>query len=104
LWLDSCAGLLTEAILDGFHAAYECEESVGPDGQTIVVSSAICDGCPGQPAANRYAYVTWSNARVLIGIVNDTKRGEPDATPAPLLLTYEQLVAIAVDPDLTVAS
>lgn len=104
-WFDSCSEVPTnDAFIDeGYRLVTECEESVGAEGQTIVVTSETCVGCPGRPTMSRYAYVTWTNARVLVLIMNDTKRSEPDTIPAPLLLTKEQLITIASDPELTVA-
>jgi hypothetical protein len=107
-WFDSCSAVPTNDAFtpEGYRLVPECEESVGAQGQTIVVTSQTCVDCPGQPTVRRDAYVTWTNARVLMAIVNDLKRNEPPAaTPtAELLLTKEQLVAIASDPELTVAA
>lgn len=106
-WVESCSQLtppVSEQTPEGYPVTTECEESVGADGQTIVVLSKICD-CPGQAVTlHREAYVTWTNARVVVGINNALKSGTPGATSlAALLLTKEQLVAIASDPELTVA-
>jgi hypothetical protein len=66
---------------------------------------------PGAPRAHggtpaeisfHYVFVTWTNARVELGVANDTKRGEPGAIAPEPLLTRQQLVTIASDPDLTV--
>jgi hypothetical protein len=107
-WIDSCSGapLHDALIVDGYRMVTECEQSVGAQGQTIVVTSQTCVDCPGQPVVRRDAYVTWTNARVLVAIVNTLKRGEPPATTptAELLLTKEQLITIASDPELTVAA
>jgi len=117
-WIESCADLSdTNA---------ECEEFVGPGGQKVVVVTAgHSEGAQGgaggsDPGAGpgaepvdtgqsgeisfHYAYVTWTNARVLMAIASDLKRGEPGPYPGVLLLTGEQLADIAMDPDLTVAS
>ena len=113
-WIESCADV---------PAPYEdCETSVGPAGQTIVVLSArIREGSPDQPTdggpgaapvtgaqpgelAFHYVYVTWTNAKVGLTIASDTKRGEPDTVATSLLLTRQQLVTIATDPDLTVTT
>jgi hypothetical protein len=110
-WIASCANL---------PAPYEdCEQSVGPDGQTIVVvSTRIREGAQGEPTAGgpgaesvngaagevafHHVFVTWTNARVQLTVASDTKRGEPNVVPVPPLLTRQQLAAIAIDPDLTV--
>jgi hypothetical protein len=113
-WIESCTDV---------PAPYEdCEASVGPDGQTIVVLSAriregaqdetgaggpdaapVDGSAPGEVAFH-YAFVTWTNAKVQVTVASDTKRGEPDAVPQPPLLTRQQLVAVAIDPDLTVTA
>jgi hypothetical protein len=111
-WVESCVDV---------PAPYsDCEESVGPDGQTIVVLSAsIREGAQGEtteggPGASpvdgsapgevafHYVYVTWTNAKVHLTVASDTKRGTPDPVPHPPLLSRQQLVDIATDPDLTV--
>jgi hypothetical protein len=113
-WIESCADV---------PAPYEdCEQSAGPDGQTIVVLSAriregaqgeATDGGPGATpvegaapgeVAFHYAFVTWTNAKVGLTIASDTKRGNPDAVAGPLLLTRQKLVDIAIDPDLAVTA
>jgi len=106
LWFESCSEVPTNDAFtgEGYRLVTECEESVGAEGQTIVVTSETCVDCPGRPTVRRDAYVTWTNARVSVGIVNDTKRSAPGTTRAALLLTKEQLVAIARDPELTVAA
>lgn len=106
-WFEACSQVPTgdEFTPEGYRLTTQCEESVGPNGQTIIVTSKTCVDCPGQPTVRRDAYVTWTNAHVFLGIANATKRGAPGATPtATLLLTKDQLVAIASDPDLTVAA
>jgi hypothetical protein len=106
-WIDSCSQVpMNDALAAGeYRLVTECEESVGAEGQRIVVTSETCVDCPGQPTTlRRDAYVAWTNARVHVGIVNAAKAGEPGTTSlAPLLLTKEQLVTIASDPELTVA-
>jgi hypothetical protein len=114
-WIESCTDLPDQEQPD-------CLEVVGPDGQKVVVVTArhsegaqseVPDGGPGaEPIdgsaapeiAFHYAYVTWANARVLISIASDLKRGEPGPFPGVLLLTPEQLADIALDPDLTVTA
>jgi hypothetical protein len=113
-WIESCADL---------PAPYQnCEALVGPGGQRIVVLSIrMTEGAQGEPGAGgpgagptdgsapgavtfHEVYVTWTNARVHLAVASDTKRGEPDAVAEPPMLSREQLVAIAIDPDLTVTS
>jgi hypothetical protein len=106
-WYDSCADVPSadEESPEGYTLTTECDESLGADGQTIVVVSTVCDDCPGQPTLRRDVYVTWTNARVLVAITNALKSDQPGTTSlAELLLTKEQLVAIASDPQLTVAA
>ncbi|MBX6749342.1 MAG: hypothetical protein IRY85_06640 [Micromonosporaceae bacterium] len=107
MWFDACSQVPAHDAFtsEGYRVVTECEESVGAEGQTIVVTSERCVDCPGQPAImRRDAYVTWTNAKVLVAIVNALKSDEPGTTPlAELLLTKEQLVTIASDPELTVA-
>jgi hypothetical protein len=111
LWIEACTGL---------PAPYQdCEASIGPAGQTIVVLSTRIqegaqsdvdgdgpDAAPVEGGAGVVAfhevYVTWTNAKVHLTVASDTKRGTPDAVAVPPLLSRQQLVAIAVDPDLTV--
>lgn len=106
-WFDSCAQVPTTngTAPEGYTLTTSCEESAGVDGQTIVVLSTVCVDCPAGPVTLRHdAYVTWTNARVVVGIINTLKPGEPGTTSlAELLLTPEQLVTIASDPELTVA-
>jgi hypothetical protein len=113
-WIESCGNV---------PPPYEdCEQSVGPDGQTIVVLSArILEGAQGEPTtggpgaepvdgaaageiAFHYVFVTWTNAKVQLTVASDTKRGEPDLVAVPPMLTRQQLAAIAIDADLTVAA
>jgi hypothetical protein len=100
----------------------DCEQSVGPDGQTIVVlSDRIREGAQGEPTSGgpgaapvdgaapgevafHYVFVTWTNAKVQLTVASDTKRGEPDLVAVPPMLTRQQLTAIAIDPDLTVTA
>jgi hypothetical protein len=67
----------------------------GPD-------AAPVDGTTRGEVAFHYAFVTWTNAKVHLTAAGDTKRG--DAVAGPLLLTRQQLVAIANDPDLAVTA
>jgi hypothetical protein len=113
-WIESCVDV---------PSPYEdCEASVGPAGQTIVVVSAsIREGAQGGSGgggpgaapvgdatsgvvAFHYVFVTWTNAKVQLTIASDTKRGEPDTVAVPPLLTRQQLTAIAIDPALTVTA
>jgi hypothetical protein len=104
-WFTSCADMPTAPVVngDGFTLVDDCVDSVGPDGQKVVSVTERCPGCPGQPIDRHDVYVTWNNARVGMAIVTDTKRGGPTGAHAPLL-TLDQLIAIATNPDLTVTS
>jgi hypothetical protein len=104
-WVTSCADLSTgNAFMDGHQVVNDCQDSVGPAGQTIVTLTERCVDCPGQPTFRYDAYVTWSNARVNLGIERDTKRGASAESATAPLLTLDQVIAIATDPDLTVTS
>jgi hypothetical protein len=107
-WIDSCVQVPDneENTPEGYSLVTECDESVGAEGQVIVVLTKTCVDCPGQPILRRDAYVTWTNARVLVSIENSLKRDDPPATTptAELVLTKGQLVTIASDPELTVAA
>jgi hypothetical protein len=104
-WVSSCADLSTgDSFLDGNRVVQECQERAGPAGQAIVTLTERCVDCPGQPALRYDVYVTWTNARVNLGIARDTKRGGADESATVPLLTLDQLVAIATDPDLTVTA
>ena len=102
-WLDSCADLPTYLEMtmgDGHKGAGDCQESTGPQGQTIVAVTQRCDDCA-QPLVYRHdVYVTWTNAKVNLAVSGDLKRGNPEAKPTTLL-TVQQLIAIASDPNLT---
>jgi hypothetical protein len=107
VWVTSCADLpyINDAqTWDGKQLVFECADSVGLQGQTVVAVTQRCTGCAGQPVLGHDVYVTWSNARVNLSIARDTKRGEPgDSLTAPLL-SRDQLIALAVNPDLAVAA
>ena len=49
-------------------------------------------------------YVTWRNAWVNLIVNRDTKRGGPNNSLAAPVLSADQLVGIAINPDLTVTS
>jgi hypothetical protein len=105
-WIGSCAEVpvpLMDTSADGHPLFQECAESTGPQGQRIVLVSTRCPACSGHPTLDYDAWVTWSNARVEMVVTRDIKRGHYEPLAAPLL-SPEQLVAIAVDPDLTVTS
>lgn len=100
-WFESC-----EDVTDPRHSQLECTDSIGPDGQKIVAFTVLCgpdDECPVGMVSSYRVYVTWTNARVELSIAAATKRGGPADPPAPPLLTLEQVIAVAVDPGLTVA-
>jgi hypothetical protein len=104
-WIDSCAGLSTnESMMDGHHVVQECQQSVGSAGETVVTLTERCLECAGQPTFGYEVYVTWTNARVNLGIERDTKRGGPDESATAPVLTRDQLIALATNPDLTVTS
>jgi hypothetical protein len=104
-WVTSCADLSTgDSFMDGHRVAQECQESVGPAGQSVVTLTERCVDCVGQPTFSYDVYVTWTNARVNLGIDRDTKRGDPNESATAPLLTRDQVIAIATDPDLTVTS
>jgi hypothetical protein len=104
-WVSSCAELSTgDSVMDGHSVVQECQDSLGPAGQTVVTLTDRCVDCAGQPALLYDVFVTWTNARVNVTIDRDTKRGSPDESATAPLLTRDQVIAIATDPDLTVTS
>jgi hypothetical protein len=105
-WVGSCADLPTGdgVTFDGHVVVNDCADSIGPDGQTIVAVSERCLECPGQPTLRHDVYVTWSNARVSLSVARDTKRGGEDGSRSAPLLSRAQVIAIAMDPELTVTS
>ncbi len=104
-WVSSCTDLSTgDAFVDGHRVVQDCQESVGPAGQTVVTLTDRCVDCAGQPTFRYDVFVTWTNARVNLGIERDTKRGGPDGSATAPLLTRDQVIAIATNPDLTVTS
>jgi hypothetical protein len=105
-WFESCADLPRAQAFtpDGKQLVDECQDSTGPDGQKVVAVTERCPDCAGHPTFRYDVYVTWSNARISLSIARDTKRGDAqDYLTAPLL-TREQAIAIALDPELTVTS
>ena len=104
-WFNSCADMPTNPTFngDGYRLVDDCVDSVGPQGQKIVSVTERCPGCPGQPIDRHDVYVTWTNTRVEMTVATDIKRGGPTGAHAPLL-TLDQLIAIAANPDLTVTS
>jgi len=105
-WVSSCADLPTTSDVEmyGHRGVQDCQESVGPAGQAVVTLTDRCVGCTGQPTLRYEVFVTWTNARVDLSIERATKRGGPDESATAPLLTREQVIAIATDPDLTVTS
>ena len=106
LWLESCADLPTAAIFsgEGYRIIDSCRQSTGPAGQTIVVVTERCTGCPHKYTIYYDVYVTWRNAWVNLIVNRDTKRGGPNNSLAAPVLSADQLVGIAINPDLTVTS
>ena len=105
-WFASCADVPRNDAFtgDGDRLVVDCQESTGPEGQSVVAVTERCLDCP-TPTTYRYdVYVTWSNARVGLAVVRDTKRGGPDPSRTAPLLTLEQVIAIASDPGLTVTA
>jgi hypothetical protein len=89
---------------DSHSATDECTQTTGAAGQTVVVVSERCLDCPGQPVFRIDAYVTWANARVNVGVISVLKRGGSSQALTTPLLSADQVVAIATNPDLTVTS
>jgi hypothetical protein len=106
LWLESCAALPSAKIFsgEGYRIIDSCQQSTGPAGQTVVVVTERCTGCPHKYTIYYDVYVTWRNAWVNLIVNRDTKRGGPDDSLTAPVLSADQLVAIAINPDLTVTS
>jgi hypothetical protein len=103
-FVDTCDGISHAFQFEEHSATQECSQSTGPAGQTVVIVSERCLDCAGQPVFRIDAYVTWANARVDVGVISILKRGGTSQTPTTPLLTADQVVAIATNPDLTVTS
>jgi hypothetical protein len=104
LFVDACDGTSHAFQFEDHSATEECTQTTGPAGQTVVLVSERCLDCPGQPVFRIDAYVTWANARVNVGVISMLKRGGSSQAPTTPLLTAEQVVGIATNPDLTVTS
>jgi hypothetical protein len=100
----SCAQLPADAGIsaEGYPLVNDCSESIGLDGQVIVAVTQRCPDCPGHPTLRIDAFVTWTNARVDLAVVRDTKRSAPNESATAPLLSRDQLVDIALNPDLTI--
>lgn len=112
-WVESCADMPEQR--------GACTEFVGPDGQTVVVvTERLSEGAQAETAGGGpdagpvegttgqmttyQVYVTWTNAKVVLAIASDTKRGTPDTIAQLPLLTTEQITTIAMSPELTVTA
>jgi hypothetical protein len=103
-FVDACDGTSHAFQFEDHSATEECTQTSGPAGQTVVLVRERCLDCPGQPVFRIDAYVTWANARVTVGVISLLKRGGPSQVATTPLLTADQVVAIATNPDLTVTS
>ena len=103
-FVDACDATSHAFQFEDHSATEECTQTTGPAGQTVVLVSERCLDCPGQPVFRIDAYVTWANARVTVGVISVLKRGGPSQALTTPLLTEDQIVAIAISPDLTVTS
>jgi hypothetical protein len=104
-WLTSCSAMPSgdKVSGEGYRIVDECQQSTGPAGQTVVAVTERCVGCPG-PTLSYDVYVTWTNARVELAVDRDTKRGGSNDSLSAPVLSRDQAIAIAVDPELTVTT